>query len=372
MKLETLAVHAGAEIDAETGALSPPIHLSTTFEHAPDGGLPHGLVYQRDNNPTQQRLERALAALESGERALFYSTGMAAAAALLQSLPNGSHVLMQDDLYHGVRALAEQYFPRWGMRVTMVDMTDIAAVRAAITPETCCLWTETPSNPLLRIIDIAQVAKIAHDAGAILVVDATFATPILLRPLSLGADVVMHSATKYMGGHSDVMGDALIFRGHAELAQACFNARLLIGHSASPFAVWLTLRGLRSLSARIERHCRNARAVAEFLAAHPAVEIVHYPGLVDHPGHDIAKKQMIDFGGMLSVQIRGGRDATLAAAGRLKLFINATSLGGCESLIEHRASVEGAHPVSPQNLLRISVGLEHADDLIADLAQALA
>lgn len=371
MKFDTLAVHAGAAPDAQTGALVPPLHLSTTFEHAPDGSLPHGLLYQRYENPTQQRLQDALCALEGGKRALFFATGMAAGAALLQSLPPGAHVLMQDDIYHGYRALAGEYLSHWGYTFAVVDTTQPEAVRAALSRQPALLWIETPSNPLLKVVDIAAMAQLAHAAGAKLLVDGTFATPCLQQPLQLGADVVLHSTTKYLGGHSDVMGGALVFARDDELAARSFETRKLLGASASPFAAWLTLRGLRSLPARMRLHCANAMRLAEFLAAHPAIEVVHHPGLSSHPGHALAAKQMRDFGGMLSVQLRGGRDATLKAAGKLKLFHNATSLGGCESLVEHRASVEGAHPVSPQNLLRLSVGLEDADDLIADWKQAL-
>jgi cystathionine gamma-synthase len=371
MRPETLAVHAGAEPDAETGALAPPLHLSTTFEHAPDGSLPHGLLYQRDDNPTQQRLETALAALDGAGRALFFSTGMAAVSAVLQALPAGGHVLFQDDLYHGVRELALQWLPRWGLSASFVDCGNLDAVRAALRADTCLLWAETPSNPLLRVADLAALADLAHARGARLLVDGTFATPALQQPLALGADVVLHSATKYLGGHSDVMGGVLAFAQDDELAQRSFTIRKLHGASASPFAAWLVLRGLRSLHARMAVHCANARRLADFLAAHPGVEAVHYPSLASHPGHAIAARQMRDFGGMLSLQVHGGREAALRVAGRLRLFLNATSLGGCESLVEHRASVEGPQPVSPQNLLRLSVGLEHADDLIADLAQAL-
>jgi len=375
MKFDTLAVHAGVEVDAQTGALAPPLHLSTTFEHAPDGSLPHGLLYQRYDNPTQQRLQEALAALEGGERALFFATGMAAGAALLQSLTKGTHVLMQDDIYHGYRAMAAEYFPRWGCAFDVVDTADADAVRAALRKNTTLLWIESPSNPLLKVIDIAAMAKLAHDAGARLMVDGTFATPYLQKPLALGADVVLHSTTKYLGGHSDVMGGTLVFAHDDEVVERCYETRKLLGASASPFAAWLTLRGLRSLPARMRVHCANATRVAGFLDDHPAIETVHFPGLPSHVAHALARKQMRGeeglFGGMLSIQLRGGRDAALRAAGRLNLFTNATSLGGCESLVEHRASVEGAHPSSPQNLLRLSIGLEDAEDLIADLRQAL-
>lgn len=371
-KFDTLAVHAGAERDAQTGALAPPLHLSTTFEHAPDGSLPHGLLYQRYDNPTQQRLEQALVLLDLGARALFFASGMAAGAAVLQSLPRGARVLMQEDIYHGYRVVAEEYLSRWGIDVAIVDTTRLDEVEAALASPTALLWAESPSNPLMKVVDIEALSRMAHAANAKLLVDGTFATPYLQNPLALGADIVLHSTTKYIGGHSDVMGGALVFARDDEVVARCYETRKLLGASASPFAAWLTLRGLRSLPARMRVHCTNATRVAEFLAAHPAVETVHYPGLPSHSGHALAKMQMRDAGGMLSVQLRGGRDTALRVAGKLNLFINATSLGGCESLVEHRASVEGAHPVSPQNLLRLSVGLEDADDLIADWQQALA
>lgn len=371
MRLESLAVHAGAEPDAATGAVAPPLHLSTTFQHGPAAERVAGFEYAREGNPTQARLEAALAALEGGTAALAFASGMAAADALLSSLPPDSHVLIPRDVYQGLRALARDFLPRLGIRVDAVDVTHPAVVAAAITPATRCVWLETPSNPLLQIADIAAIVAIARSAGASVVVDSTFATPCLQQPLALGADVVMHSTTKYFGGHSDVMGGALIFARRDALHEAVAHARHVRGAVMAPFNAWLTLRGLRSLPARMAWHCRNARAVAEFLAAHPRVEAVHWPGLPSHPQHAAAVRQMRDFGGMLSVQVRGGRDAALAVAGKVHLFTNATSLGGCESLIEHRASVEGANPISPQNLLRLSVGLEHTDDLVADLAQAL-
>ncbi|MGH8041172.1 MAG: trans-sulfuration enzyme family protein [Rudaea sp.] len=371
MRLESLAVHAGAEPDAATGAVAPPLHLSTTFAHGPAAESIAGFEYARGGNPTQYRLQNALALLEGGTSALAFASGMAAADAMLCSLPPGSRILIPRDVYHGVRTLAAEVLPRMGIHADSIDMTDAQAVAAALTPATRCVWLETPSNPLLEISDIAAIAAIAHRNGAVVVVDNTFATPCLQLPLALGADVVMHSTTKYFGGHSDVMGGALIFAQNDARCAAIARARLVRGAVMAPFNAWLTLRGLRSLPARMAWHCRNARAVAEFLAAHPRVEAVHWPGLAKHPNHAIAARQMRDFGGMLSVQIRGGRQAALDVAGKVKLFINATSLGGCESLIEHRASVEGTNPVSPDNLLRLSVGVEHADDLVADLEQAL-
>ncbi len=371
MRLESLAVHAGAEPDTATGAVAPPLHLSTTFQHGPAAERVAGFEYAREGNPTQARLETALAALEGGAAALAFASGMAAADALLSSLPAGSDLLLPADVYQGIRTLARDFLPRLGIRAVTVDVTDAKAVAAALTPTTRCIWLETPSNPLLQIADIAAIATIAHRAGAVVVVDSTFATPCLQQPLALGADVVMHSTTKYFGGHSDVMGGALIFAHADALYDSVAHARHLRGGVMAPFNAWLTLRGLRSLPARMAWHCRNGRAMAEFLTSHPRVEAVHWPGLPNHPNHAIAARQMRDFGGMLSVRIRGGRDAALSVASKVKMFTNATSLGGCESLIEHRASVEGLNPVSPQNLLRLSVGIEAAEDLIADLDQAL-
>ncbi len=371
MRLESLAVHAGAEADPATGAIAPPLHLSTTFKHAPAGERIAGFEYAREGNPNVNRLEHALAELEGGGAALTFSSGMAAIDALLGALPAGSHVLIPHDVYHGVRVLARDFLAHQSIRVEPVDMTSAAAVAAAITPATRCVWIETPSNPQMQIADIAAIAEIAHRANAVLAVDSTFATPCLQQPLVLGADVVMHSTTKYFGGHSDVMGGALIFAQRDELHESIAHARHVRGAVLAPFNAWLTLRGLRSLPARMAWHCRNAHAIAEFLAAHARIEAVHWPGLKAHPNHAIAARQMRDFGGMLSARIRGGRAAALAAAGKLRLFTNATSLGGCESLVEHRASVEGPAPVSPENLLRFSIGIEHPDDLIADLAQAL-
>ncbi|MBX3727380.1 MAG: aminotransferase class V-fold PLP-dependent enzyme [Xanthomonadales bacterium] len=369
---ETLAVHAGAGPDPATGAVAPPLHLATTFRHGPAGERVAGYEYQREGNPALDALESALATLEGGTAALAFATGMAAIDALLQSLPPGSHVLLPQDCYTGLRALARDVLQDRGIGTTAVDMTDPAAVAAALRPDTRLVWVETPSNPGLAVSDIAAIATIARRHGALLAVDSTFATPMLQQPLRLGADVVMHSLTKYVGGHSDVMGGALVFGERPELHAKVAHRRHLTGGTLAPFNAWLLLRGLRSLPARMHWHCRNAMAVARFLAAQPAVAWVLYPGLPDHPGHATALRQMRDFGGMLSIRLRGGRDAALALAGALRLFTNATSLGGTESLVEHRASVEGDAPMSPTDLLRLSVGLEHADDLIADLAQALA
>ena len=368
----TLAVHAGAEPDPETGAVAPPIHLATTFRHGPAGERVAGYEYQREGNPTQDRLEHALAALEGGAAALAFASGMAAITGMLDSLPTGSRLLIPDDCYSGLRYLAREFLPERGVVAVSVDMADLAAVEAACAGGVAMIWVETPSNPRMKICDIAALAQLAQRHGALLACDNTFATPVLQRPLALGADVVMHSTTKYFGGHSDVLGGALVFGRRDDVFEGVAHRRHITGAVLSPFSAWLTLRGCRSLPARMAMHCANARALVEFLAQHPMVERVNYPGLASHPNHAIAGRQMSDYGAMLSILVRGDRERTLAVAGKLRLFTNATSLGGCESLVEHRASVEGAKPVSPQNLLRVSVGLEHVDDLIADFAQALA
>ncbi len=368
----TLAVHMGNEIDAATGAVAPPIHLATTFRHGADGERLAGYEYQREGNPTNDRLHQAIAALEGAQVALTFASGMAAISGLVECLPTPARLVMPDDCYVGLRIYATEFLPARGIEVVRVDMTDLDAVRAACAAGVDLLWIETPSNPLMQVSDIASLSEIGHAHGALVACDNTFATPLLTRPLEHGADVVMHSTTKYFGGHSDVLGGALAFARDDEFSKLVAHRLHITGAVLAPFSAWLTLRGCRSLSARMAMHCANARKVADFLADHPAIERVNYPGLASHPGHAVAAKQMRDFGAMLSIQLHGGRDAALAMAGKLRIFTNATSLGGCESLIEHRASVEGPNPSSPQNLLRISVGLEDAGDLIDDLAQALA
>ncbi|HRN61727.1 MAG TPA: aminotransferase class I/II-fold pyridoxal phosphate-dependent enzyme [Luteimonas sp.] len=371
-RFDTLAAHAGTAPDPASGALSPPLQLATTFEHAPDASTAHGYLYQRYDSPNQAQLEQALATLDGAARAMFFATGMTAGTTVMQALPPGSELVIGSDTYFGYRAIGEKWLARWGVRHRVVDMTDLDAVRAALTPDTRLLWAETPSNPLLKVCDIAALAQIARGAGARLLVDGTFATPALQQPLALGADIVLHSATKYLGGHGDVMGGVLAFAADDELAAECHELRRQTGNTASPFAAWLVLRGLRTLPVRIERHCRNAQAVAEFLQAQPRVEAVHYPGLASHAAHALAARQMCGgFGGVLSFEVVGGRSAALDVAGRLRLFTNATSLGSTESLVEHRASIEEPRVMSPQGLLRLSVGLEDPRDLVDDLAQAL-
>ena len=279
MKFETLAVHAGGERDPATGSVAPPIHLSTTYEHGPAGERPHGWMYIREGNPTQVRLEEALTAVEGGAAALVFASGMAAGTAYLQALPAGTHVLFQEDLYYGFRTLARDLLPRWGLAASFADFRDLEALRGALRPETGLLWTESPSNPLMQIVDLAAVAELARGAGARLLVDGTFATPALQRPLALGAAAVLHSATKYLGGHGDVQAGALVFAAADDLVERAAHLRHITGGVASPFNSWLVLRGLRSLACRIERHSANALAVAQVLAGHDNIEAVHYPGL---------------------------------------------------------------------------------------------
>ncbi|MGE5231305.1 MAG: trans-sulfuration enzyme family protein [Deltaproteobacteria bacterium] len=371
MRFETLAVHAGHQPDPGTGAVTPPIHLSTTFERAPDGSFPGGYIYARDANPNRRALEQCLAQLEGGAAAAAFASGMAAASAIFQSLGPGDHVLVPDDSYYVTRKLLGEVYGRWRLEHTTVDMTDPAAVAAAIRPATKIIWVESPSNPLMRVTDIATIVAVARGAGVRVVCDNTWASPVLTRPLALGADLVMHSTTKYLGGHSDVLSGAVVARADDELFQRIRTVQVAGGAVASPFDCWLLLRGIRSLPYRMRGHSAHAMAVARFLESHPAVDRVHYPGLASHPGHGVAARQMADFGGMLSLEVRGGRAGAMGMTGRLRLITRATSLGGPETLIEHRASVEGVHTRAPEGLLRMSVGLEHPDDLIADLAQAL-
>lgn len=371
MHFDTKAIHAGGHVDDETGAVAPPLHLSTTFERTDQGEASRGFSYVRDGNPTQVRLEEALAAIDSAEAALAFGSGMAAGAALLQSLPPGAHVILPDDCYYGYRALAEESFSRWGLTFDAIAMEDLDAVRAALRPETQVIWAESPSNPLMKVVDLSALADIAHGHGAKLVVDGTFATPALQRPLELGADVVLHSTTKYLGGHTDVQGGSLAFRAKDAWYEATLHTRKLTGGVASPFNSWLVLRGIRTLAVRMRVHSENALALARFLAEHPRVETVYYPGLESHANHEVAKQQMRAFGGMLSFLVRGERAEALAVAAKTRLFTRATSLGGVESLIEHRNSSEGEGSRTAQNLLRVSVGLEFVDDLISDLQQAL-
>ena len=371
MHVETIAVHGAHGSDPATGAVAPPIYLSTTFEREADGSLPHGYLYARDATPNRTALERVLAALEGGKAAAAFSAGMAATMAVFQSLAPGDHVILPTSVYYGTRKLLDQVFARWGLTMTSVDMQNADNVVPALRPTTRLVWVESPSNPLLAVADIERIAAIAHDAGARCAVDNTWATPVAQRPLALGADLVMHSTTKYLGGHGDVTGGALVTREDDEFFQRVRTVQTAGGAAAAPFDCWLVVRGIKTLPHRIRAHTTNAMAVAQYLSSHPRIEAVHYPGLPSHPGHAIAARQMSAFGGMVSVQVRGGREASLRVKSRVKVFTRATSLGGPESLVEHRASVEAPGSGTPDNLLRLSIGLEHPDDLIADLEQAL-
>jgi cystathionine gamma-synthase len=373
LKMETLAVHAGRRIDPETGAVTPPIHLSTTFERDADGRYPRGFSYSREGNPNRAMLEQCLASLEGGKEALVFSSGLAVATALLQGLEPGDHILAPEDVYFALREVIGGVFGKSGLETTYIDMTDLDAVRAALRPNTRLIWLETPSNPLMKITDLAGVASLARERSqAITVCDGTFSTPVLQRPLDCGIDMVVHSTTKYISGHSDVVGGALITRYDNYLFERCRRSLYFGGAVPSPFDCWLTLRGIETLPYRVRAHSENALCIAQCLERHAKVEAVHYPGLPGRPGHDLAARQMSAFGGMLSFQVRGGEREATAVAARCQLFIRATSLGGPHSFIEHRASVEGPRSRTPQNLLRLSVGLEHPDDLIADLMEALA
>jgi cystathionine gamma-synthase len=371
MRFETLAVRAGHHVDPATGAVTPAIHLSTTFERAVDGSYPSGYVYARDANPNRRALEESLAALEGGTAAAAFASGMAATSAVFQALRPGDHVVAPLDIYYGTRALLEQVYGAWGLEHTFVDMTDLAEVKRALRPNTRLVWVETPSNPVIRVTDIEGVVALARSVGARVACDNTWATPVITRPLGLGADLAMHSTTKYLGGHSDVLGGALVARNDDEFFQRIRTVQTKGGAVAAPFDCWLVLRGIRSLACRMRAHSEGALAVARFLESHPGVARVHYPGLESHPGHAVAARQMHGFGGMLSFEVQGGRKEAMALTGRLRLFTRATSLGGPESLIEHRASVEGSATRAPESLLRVSIGLEHSDDLIDDLGRAL-
>lgn len=371
--LETLCAHAGIGPDPRTGAVAPPLHLSTTFERAADGAFPSGLAYIRDQNPNRGDLERLLARLEGGAAACAFASGTAAAAAIFQALRPGDRVVAPLEAYYGTGVLLRETFAPWGLETEWVDMSELGAVRAALARPAALLCLETPANPLMTVCDIEALAALGHAAGAAVVVDNTVATPLLQQPLALGADLVVHSTTKYLGGHSDAMGGAVVARETTGLWERVVAIQKHAGAVPSPWDSWLILRGIRTLPCRMRAHCANARAVAEHLARHPAVTQVFYPGLPnDVRGHAIARRQMRDFGGMVSLVLPGGRERAFAVAARLEVFTRATSLGGVESLVEHRASIEGEHTRAPEGLLRLSVGLENTQDLIDDLDQALA
>ncbi len=370
MKIETQAIHAGHHIDPASGAVAQPIYLSTTFERAPDGSYPLEYVYGRYGNPNRTALETALCELEGGVQAAAFGSGSVATMSLLQALQAGDHVVSSSDLYFGIRVIMTDIFGPWGLDVTFVDTSDPTAVAQAIQPNTRLVILESPTNPLIRVTDIQKIAAVTHAGDAYLAVDNTMATPVLQQPLALGADFVIHATTKYLAGHSDALGGIVVAREESELFERLRMIQKIGGAVPSPFESWLTLRGIQTLPYRVRAHADNALKVAQFLADHPQVESVLYPGLPSHPGHEIAQRQMQAFGGMLSVQVKGGQEEAMGVAAKVKLFTRATSFGGTHSLIEHRASIETTG-TTPENLLRLSVGLENADDLIADLAQAL-
>jgi cystathionine gamma-synthase len=374
---ETRAIHAGQRPDPQTGSVTVPIYATSTFAQDGVGGLRDGgYEYSRTANPTRTALEEALASLEGGRHALAFASGMAAADISLRAMTRpGDHVILGGDAYGGTFRLLDKVMTLWGVEYTTVDLADVEAARNAVRPNTKVIWTETPTNPLLGIADIAALAQVAAGAGARLVVDNTFATPYLQSPLGLGADVVLHSTTKYLGGHADVVGGALITSDDTLHEQFAFM-RNAVGAVPGPFDAFLTLRGAKTLALRMERHSDNAERVVEALLGHRKVTKVYYPGLADHPGHEIAAKQMRRFGGMVSFEVAGGEDAALAVAARTRLFVLAESLGGVESLIEHpgkmtHASTVGSPLQVPNDLLRLSVGIEEATDLVQDLLTAL-
>ncbi|HEU5388976.1 MAG TPA: aminotransferase class I/II-fold pyridoxal phosphate-dependent enzyme [Streptosporangiaceae bacterium] len=395
---ETLAIHAGQEPDPVTGAVVPPIYQVSTYKQDGVGGLRGGYEYSRSGNPTRTALEQCLAALEGGARGLAFASGLAAEDCLIRTACSpGDHVLIPDDAYGGTYRLFARVFEGWGLSHGVVPVSDVAAVRERLAArKTAMVWVETPTNPLLGIADIRALAQAAHEAGALLVVDNTFASPYLQQPLTLGADVVVHSTTKYLGGHSDVVGGALVLVGTGldgtgldgtgldgtglagtGLAERLAFTQNATGAVAGPFDAWLTLRGVKTLAARMDRHCRNAMRIAQMLSEHPAVAEVFYPGLASHPGHKTAQEQMRAFGGMVSFRLLAGEEAAVRTCGRTRLFTLGESLGGVESLIEHpgrmtHASVAGSALEVPGDLVRLSVGIEDCDDLLDDLRQALA
>ncbi|MGM7699760.1 cystathionine gamma-synthase [Microbacterium sp. A84] len=373
----TRAIHAGQQADPRTGAIIPPIYQASTHVQDGIGVFREGYEYNRAGNPTRNSLETQLAALEGGVHALSFASGLAAEDALLRGiLRPGDHVLLGNDVYGGTHRLLTKVLAPWGIETTTAELGNADAIRQALRPETKIVWLETPSNPLLKIVDIAAIAEIAHAAGAIVVVDNTFASPALQLPLSLGADLVVHSTTKYLGGHSDVLGGAVIFGDDRFYDQVKFQ-QFAVGAVSAPLDGWLTTRGIKTLAVRMRQHSANAQAIAEWAEARPEFETVFYPGLASHPGHEIAARQMSGFGGMLSLALAAGHDAARAFAESTELFQLAESLGGVESLISYppemtHASVRGTDLAVPENVVRLSVGIEDIADLIADLEQGLA
>lgn len=368
---KTICAHAGATPDPTTGAVTSPLYFSSTFHYHPTGDYPIGDIYSRESNPTRSALEKVLAQLEQGEEAAAFGSGSAAANALFLSLRPGDHIIVNFDVYAGVRTMLREIFMPWGLDVTFIDMSNVENLARSIKPTTKFVWTESPTNPQLRIIDLTSVINLCKQHGIRVAVDNTFATPALQNPIALGADLVMHSTTKYLGGHSDLLGGALITAKKDEQWARIRHIQCYQGAVPSPFDCWLLMRGIRSFVPRMTQHLSNAKAIAEFLSTHPKVERVLYPGLASHPGHEVAKKQMRDFGAVVSFLVKGKQEDAIRVAQRVTVFTNATSVGGTESLLEHRKSVEGPDSPTPDNLIRLSVGLEEVSNLIDDLNQAL-
>jgi cystathionine gamma-synthase len=371
MKIETIAIHAGNHPDETSGAIVQPINLASTFQRSADGSYPKGHKYSRTSNPNRVSLEECVSKLEGGEAAAAFSSGSAAAMGIFQSLSSGDHVIVPDDMYHGIATMLRNIFSRWNLEVSFVNMQDLDEVKKSFQSNTKLVLVETPSNPMLKITDIAAIADIAHYHMAICACDNTFATPILQRPFDLGADLIFHATTKYLGGHSDVIGGIVVSKKDDDFFKKIREVQQVGGAVPAPFDCFMTLRGIRTLAIRMKVHSENAMAVSKFLSNHPKIEKVFYPGLETHDGHALASTQMSAYGGMISFLFKGDDAETREVASKVQLFTRATSLGGVESLIEHRASMEGPHSKTPTNLLRLSIGIENIDDLIADLSQAL-
>ena len=370
MKIETLSVHAGRKIDPNTKAVTPPIYLSTTYERETNGEYPKGYNYTRNNNPNRESLEKCLAELEGGAEGIAFSSGSAAAMSIFQTLSPGDHIIATDDIYHGTRKLM-MAFNAWNITSTFVDMTKPEEVKKAILDNTKLFWIESPTNPLLKVIDIKNISDIAHENNSLVVCDNTWGTPVLQNPFKFGSDLIVHATTKYIGGHSDVLGGIVITKKADLLCEKIRDIQKSGGAVPSPFECWLVLRGIQTLPLRVRAQSGSALRIAQFLKTNKKIEAVHYPGLEDHPRHAIASKQMFEYGGMISIQVKGGEKKAMKVVSKVKIFTRATSLGGPESLIEHRASIEGPESKTPKNLLRLSIGLEHYEDLIEDLSQAL-
>lgn len=375
MRFETKAIHAGRQVDPVTGAVTTPMHLSTTYKRSADGSYTDGFMYSRGDNPNRRSLEECLTALEEGYDSVTFASGMAAISSVIESLPQDmpQRIILPDDMYFGVLTLLNETDIGRRFDIVTADMSNLEDLKAAVKSEpTGLIWIETPSNPQIKIIDIAAVVSIAKEAGAVTVVDNTTATPVLQNPLALGADFSLHSVTKYIGGHSDLLLGAVVAKEDSPMLQNLRTWQHAKGAVPSSFDCWLALRGVQTLSARMSVHCSSAKIIADFLNQHDKVEAVYYPGLLEHPGHDIAASQMSDFGGLMSFKVKGKAEAALKVANTVKIFTQATSLGGTHSYIEHRASVEKELTKAPDTLLRLSVGLENVQDLQEDLEQALA